>query len=152
MRVDSASIGTSKPRSDDIPTIGVTLSTSDRNTLALAFFLSSLDADEDLPKTTVVIDDPVSSFDDNRSLSTVQALRKLFKRTGQLIILSHKASFLDKIWRRIDHEECLPLSIVHDGTGSNICDWVIGQESNAEQARRRSLLETYAKKQSRKST
>lgn len=145
VHVDNTSIGASKPKSEDTQTVGETLSTSDRNTLALALFLASLDADENLANTTVVIDDPVSSFDDNRSLATVQALRKLSGKAGQMIILSHKASFLDKIWHRIDHEECLPLSIVHQGTGSAICDWTIGLESNAEQAQRHRRLEAYAK-------
>lgn len=143
--VDNTSIGTGKPKSEDGQTVGEALSTSDRNTLALAFFLASLDADENLANTTVVIDDPISSFDDHRSLATVQTLRRLSEKVGQMIILSHKASFLDKIWRKIDHEECLPLSIVYSGTSSAICNWTIGLESNNEQAKRHRRLEAYAK-------
>lgn len=130
VHVDSTPISTRKSKYYVGPSIGETLSTSDRSTLALAFFLSSLDASENLSKTTVVIDDPVSSFDDNRSLATVQALQKLSKRVKQMILLSHKTSFLNKMWRELDHEECLTLSIVRTGTGFDIRTWAIDQGPN----------------------
>ena len=143
--VDNASISSIKPRSDNVPTIGSTLSTSDRNTLALALFLSSLEENENLADATVVIDDPVSSFDDNRSRTTVERLRELAKNVGQLIILSHKKGFLSNIWRGVDKKQCQSLTVVHSGNGSNICDWDISLAFNAVQAQRQRLLETYAK-------
>ena len=145
VRIGNTSIGTSKPKSKNDPTIGSVLSTSDRHALALALFFSSLADDESLADTVVVVDDPMSSFDDNRSLATVQELRKLAAKAGQMIILSHKSTFLTKIWRKVGHEECLPLTIVHSDNGSTILDWNIGEESNAEQAQRQLLLEKYAK-------
>ncbi len=49
-----------------------TLSAGDRNALALAFFFASIELDQpNLANKTVVIDDPVSSLDDHRSLTTV---------------------------------------------------------------------------------
>lgn len=143
--VDNAPISSIEPKSDNVPTIGSTLSTSDRNTLALALFLSSLEGSENLADATVVIDDPVSSFDDNRSAATVERLRELAKNVGQLIILSHKKGFLGKIWRGVDKERCQLLTVVHSGNGSGIDDWDINLAFNADQAQRQRLLDTYAK-------
>lgn len=131
VHVENTSISTSKPKYYVGPSIGEALSASDRSILALAFFLSSLDAGENLSNTTVVIDDPVSSFDDTRSFATVQALQKLSQKVKQMIILSHKTSFLNKMWCGLDPEECLTLSIVHTGTGFDIRTWTMDQESNA---------------------
>jgi wobble nucleotide-excising tRNase len=77
---------------------GNTLSSGDRNTLALAFFFACLDQDPSLAGRVVVIDDPVSSLDDNRSLTTVQEIRRLLPRVAQVIILSHSKSFLCQTW------------------------------------------------------
>lgn len=146
--VGNTPVSTSTTKPEDDPSVGETLSTSDRNTLALALFLSSLDKDENLSDTTVVIDDPVSSFDDSRSLATVQELRKLAPRVGQMIILSHKAAFLGKIWSKLDQRHnCQSLTIVHRANGSDICAWKIDRAFNADQARRQLLLETYVKDQ-----
>ena len=146
--VGNTPVSTSTTKPEDDPSVGETLSTSDRNTLALALFLSSLEKDENLADITVVIDDPVSSFDDNRTMATVQELRKLATRVGQIIILSHKAAFLGKIWRKLDQKQhCQSLTMVHRGNRSDICDWHIGRAFNADQAWRQLLLEAYVKDQ-----
>jgi wobble nucleotide-excising tRNase len=54
------------------PSFRSSLSSGDRNTLALAFFFASLDQDANLASKIVVIDDPISSLDEHRSLTTVQ--------------------------------------------------------------------------------
>ena len=144
VRIDSTPISTNPKQTSD-PTIGSTLSTSDRNTLALALFFASLEKDEDLSDTVVVVDDPVSSFDDNRSLATAQKLRELARKSSQMIVLSHNSEFLLKIRKKIDQKECSLLTIVHSDEGSAICGWDPRQEYNAEQAKRQSLLETYNK-------
>ena len=143
--IDNTPIGTGKPKLPTDPSIGDTLSTGDRNTLALAFFFSSLIKEGNLDNTVVAVDDPVSSLDEHRSLTTVQELRKLSNRVGQLIILSHSKSFLFRILKRIDRSECLFLKMVHAGKGSTIQKWDIDRASNSEQSRQQSLLEKYAK-------
>lgn len=145
VHVGDTSIDAREPKSEDDPTIGSTLSTSERNTLALAIFFSSLAKDENLADTVVVVDDPVSSFDANRYLATIQVLRHLAEKANQMIILSHNSMFLDRIWKRIEREDCLPLTIIRDDEGSVIRDWNVGQESNAEQAEWQRLLENYTK-------
>lgn len=70
------------------------LSEGDKSTIALAFFLSKLDIDPALSDRIIVFDDPLSSFDSNRRMYTVQLIRDLFPRIKQLIILSHNEFFL----------------------------------------------------------
>jgi hypothetical protein len=54
----------------------LTLGVGDRNTLALAFFFSSLTQD----RRTIVIDDPMTSLDEHRSLNTAGVMRALLRR------------------------------------------------------------------------
>jgi wobble nucleotide-excising tRNase len=55
-----------------VPAFRNTLSSGDRNALALAFFFASLDRDPQLAEKIVVIDDPMTSLDEHRSLTTIQ--------------------------------------------------------------------------------
>ena len=125
--------------------IGNTLSTGDRDTLALALFFSSLVKNENLQNAIVVVDDPVSSFDEFRSMATVHELRDLSKTVKQMIILSHNKQFLSQAWKMMDSKECVSLKISHHDTGSAIDKWDINLESNADQTDRHKLLKNYAK-------
>ena len=135
----------SDKRSSNAYHIGNTLSTGDRDTLALALFFSSLVNNENLQNAIVVVDDPVSSFDEFRSLATVHELRNLSKTVKQIIILSHNKQFLSQVWKIMDSKECMSLKISHHDTGSVIDKWDINLESNAEQTGRHELLKNYAK-------
>jgi wobble nucleotide-excising tRNase len=66
-----------------------TLSAGDRNTLALAFFFASMDQDPSLAQKIVVIDDPMTSLDEHRTLRTRQEMRELYSKVEQMIVLSH---------------------------------------------------------------
>ena len=74
-----------------------TLSSGDRNTLALAFFFASLSTDTGLEDAVIVIDDPISSFDDGRSMTTMQEVRRLTKSAKQVVVLSHVKSLLCRL-------------------------------------------------------
>jgi wobble nucleotide-excising tRNase len=87
---------------DGDPSFRNTLSAGDRNTLALAFFFASLEQDPNLASAVIVIDDPISSLDDHRSWSTVQEVRRLSERAGQVIVLSHDKRFLCRLWEAAD--------------------------------------------------
>jgi wobble nucleotide-excising tRNase len=76
------------------PVFGNTLSDGDRRTLALAFFLARLEVDGHVSDQIVVIDDPVSSFDQLRRRATHRELRKLAENAKQLIVLSHDPQFI----------------------------------------------------------
>lgn len=97
--------GESVPRgrgrvADPIPSFRNTLSTGDKTTLALAFFLAKLDHDGGLAEKVVVFDDPLASHDSHRRGKTVEAIKELCGRCLQLIILSHDEYFLRDAERR----------------------------------------------------
>jgi len=73
------------------------LSEGDKSTIALAFFLSKLDIDTGLANKILVFDDPLSSFDSNRRMYTVQIIKELFPNIKQAIILSHNEYFLHEV-------------------------------------------------------
>ena len=129
------------------PSFRNSLSAGDRNTLALALFFSSLDQSLDLDKTVVVIDDPISSLDDHRSLTTIQAVRGLSERAGQAIVLSHNKRFLSDVWNGPDHKECLSLEIAQDGAKSTIRAWDVSKDAVTEHDQRHILLQEYASSQ-----
>jgi wobble nucleotide-excising tRNase len=126
------------------PSFRSTLSAGDRNTLALAFFFASLDKDPHLPTKTVVIDDPITSLDEHRSLATVQELRRLAARAGQVIVLSHDRKFLARIWEGSSASAGrAAINIVRDGQGSTIAAWDVGSEATTEYDRRHTLVREF---------
>ncbi|MCL4686159.1 AAA family ATPase [Myxococcota bacterium] len=125
------------------PSFRNTLSSGDRNTLALAFFFASLDQDPILGRAVVVIDDPITSLDDHRSLTTVQEVRRLAERAGQVIVLSHDKRFLCRIWNGADPTTRLALEIARDGKSSTLRPWDVAQDSVTEHDRRHERLREY---------
>jgi wobble nucleotide-excising tRNase len=122
------------------PSFRNTLSAGDRNTLALAFFFASLDQAPELGQKIIVIDDPISSLDGHRMLTTVQELRRLGQRVSQLIVLSHEKSFLCRINEGLVPAMRTPLKIDRDATGSTLLHWDVSQDSITEHDRRHELL------------
>ena len=85
---------------DAIPHFRNTLSSGDKTTLALAFFLAKLDNDGALHEKVVVFDDPLASHDSHRRGMTVEAVKELTGRCVQLILLSHDEYFLRDVEKR----------------------------------------------------
>jgi len=111
-------------KQDGEPCFKNTLSAGDRNTLALAFFFASLVAIPNLEDTVVVIDDPVSSFDEGRAMTTTQEVRKLAAKTKQTIILSHVKSFLCRLHKHCRPETTVTLELKRDGEcKSSLVPW-----------------------------
>ena len=125
-----------------------TLSAGDRNTLALCLFFSSLDKIADLENIIVVLDDPMSSLDDHRALSTIQAIRDLAERAGQVIVLSHNKRFLCNIWDGSNRKECTAIEIGQNGNRSAIIPWDVTQDAISEHDQRHNLLEEHVASQS----
>jgi wobble nucleotide-excising tRNase len=125
------------------PSFRSTLSAGDRNTLALAFFFASLDQDPGLANKVVVIDDPVSSLDDHRSLTTIQEIRRLAERAGQVIVLSHNKGFLARIWEGTVVGIRGALQVTRDGVGSTLRSWNVDQDCVTEYDRRHAMLREY---------
>ena len=83
------------------PSFSTTLSESDKRTLALAFFIARLEADQALGSTVVVLDDPVSSMDRNRRYQTIRRVAVLATECKQLLVLSHDAYFVRELLDRL---------------------------------------------------
>jgi wobble nucleotide-excising tRNase len=129
-----------------VPSFGSVLSAGDRNALALAFFFASLDREVDPTSKIVVIDDPVSSLDEHRALTTIQVLRRTGQRVSQLIILSHSKTFLCSIYEGIDPTLRIGLKIERDTDGSTLALWDVNRDLVSEHDRRHSLLRSFVDK------
>jgi energy-coupling factor transporter ATP-binding protein EcfA2 len=76
------------------------LSESEKTTLAFAYFLSKIQYEvidnnkASLADTLIVIDDPVSSLDENRLHVTACLIDELFRDAKQLFVLSHNVIFM----------------------------------------------------------
>lgn len=128
---------------DNGPSFRNTLSSGDRNTLALAFFFASLDQDAHLAQKIVVIDDPMTSLDEHRSLTTVQEVRRLLGRVSQVIVLSHSKPFLCALWEGADTTERSAIIVRRDGAGSTLGVWDVRQDCITEHDRRHELVAAY---------
>ena len=125
------------------PSFGSVLSGGDRTTLAFAFFLASLDQRHDLADTIVVIDDPISSMDTDRSLTTAQEIRHLTRRAGQVIVLSHDKRFLCSIWESPVRAESAAFEIARSQEGSTLREWNVTEDSLTQHDRRHRVLQGY---------
>ena len=75
-----------------------TLSHSDKRLLSFAFFVVDIQNTENLENTIVVLDDPMSSFDVDRKITTIKVLRDNLVNSSkqtikQLIVLTHEEKF-----------------------------------------------------------
>lgn len=72
-----------------------TLSEGEKTALAFAYFLSKVTTEVKGPKSAIIIiDDPISSLDDNRLYHTAYMIHDAFKEYKQLFVLSHNLLFL----------------------------------------------------------
>ena len=112
-----------------------TLSAGDRNTLAFAIFLSSLQVRGNSQKQTIVFDDPVSSLDESRTDATIEQIGGLIssgtENVEQIIVLSHRKEFLADVWKFIGINNRIALEVV-GGTESSIRSWDIQAHREGE--------------------
>ena len=125
------------------PSFRNTLSAGDRNALALAFFFASLEQDPQLAQKIVVIDDPMTSLDEHRSLTTVQEMRRLLPRVAQMIVLSHSKPFLCNLWEGADTANRAAIRLVRAAVGSTFAVWDVRQDCITEHDRRHELVTRY---------
>lgn len=75
-----------------------TLSEGEKTALAFAYFMSKVTTEvTNKGQSIIVIDDPISSLDDNRLYSTAFLIHDEFKDFKQLFVLSHNLLFLKYI-------------------------------------------------------
>jgi len=125
------------------PSFRNTLSAGDRNTLALAFFFASLEQDPNLANNIVVIDDPMTSLDEHRTLRTREEILAMGRRVRQIIVLSHSKAFLCHLWEQADRNAVMALRINRAAIGSDITAWDVRNDSISEHDKRHELLRAY---------
>ena len=125
------------------PTFKNTLSAGDRNTLALAFFFASLEQDPRRAQKVVVIDDPMTSLDEHRSLHTRQEIDRLAREVAATIVLSHSKPFLLGVWEQCRQVQKAALELRRDGGGSTIAAWNVNGDLINEHDRRFSRTVAY---------
>lgn len=87
------------------------LSEGEKTALAFAYFLSEIkyeildNPQKDIAKTVIVIDDPISSLDENRLFTTACLIRDFFENSKQLFVLSHNLIFLKFFGNIISHKQ-----------------------------------------------
>jgi wobble nucleotide-excising tRNase len=125
------------------PSFRNTLSAGDRNTLALAFFFTSLHQSPDLADKIVVIDDPMTSLDEHRSLKTIQEMRALYSRVTQMIVFSHSKPFLCALWEGASINTRSATRISRAAVGSELTEWDVRNDSITEHDKRHELICRY---------
>ncbi|MRG56765.1 AAA family ATPase [Phyllobacterium sp. SYP-B3895] len=100
-----------------------TLSAGDRNTLALAFFFASLVNDPDRARRIVVIDDPMTSLDEHRTLHTLQEIDRLAQDVTSVVVLSHSKPFLFGVWDKCQQLRKTALEVRRAGQSSTLLAW-----------------------------
>lgn len=118
------------------PSFRTALSAGDRNTLALAFFFASLEQNPNMANVIAVIDDPMTSLDEHRSLVTVQEIRRLMDRVRQVIVLSHSKPFLIALWKAAPRNNRTAMRIARAAVGSVLELWDVDHDSITEHDRR----------------
>jgi wobble nucleotide-excising tRNase len=141
--INNVAIAVSGETQPGQPSFGTVLSSGDKSALALAFFFASLEADPALGDRIVVIDDPVSSLDDHRTITTVHEIQDLSRRVSQVIVLSHNKPFLCEVWDGADRLNRAALEVARTGQGSTLRAWNVDAASETEHDRRHAMLRSY---------
>ena len=106
--------------SDRLPFI---FSDADRRALAFSIFISKLKkkSEDELKSTIVFLDDPITSFDDNRISQTFIEIKNLMSSCRQLIIAAHHSRFLLDTYEKLKSLPDLNLKFLEmkrDGFGT----------------------------------
>lgn len=123
----------------DRPSFRNTLSSGDRSTLALAFFLAQLEQDANRATKVIVFDDPFTSMDSFRRNHTVHQIYRCGEACAQVVVLSHEAAFLKLLWDRVPAADRKTLQLARVGEeNTTIAEWDI---EKAVQARYRADID-----------
>ncbi len=82
-------------------------SESDRRALALAVFWAKIKLKDNDKKenTVVVLDDPVTSFDDNRIINSINLFKNSLDNLSQIIVLTHYPHFIKNFCERVQEAQ-----------------------------------------------
>lgn len=101
------------------PTVKFTLSEGDKSAVALCFFLARLDILGYNDKI-IVFDDPLSSFDYGRKLTTINTLAKIAVNCKQFFLLTHDLYFAKDFSDKLEFKGVTNVKIENNGTTSLI--------------------------------
>jgi len=127
------------------PSFRTLLSSGDRNALALAFFLASIELDPGKATKVVVFDDPMTSLDEHRTLSTVKEVLGLRSVVKQVIVMSHSKPFLLSVWddtRKNDPRSAMKVERDVNDT-STLSAWDVTREAVTAHDKRAELVQSY---------
>jgi len=127
------------------PSFKTTLSSGDRNALALAFFFASIEMNANKGNIVAIIDDPMTSLDDHRSLTTIQQINELVINVDQVIVLSHSKPFLCKLYGSADKSLSSAIKISRLGSSSTLSEWDVNQDSITEHDRNFVMVSDFIK-------
>lgn len=114
---------------DRQPCFKNTLSSGDRSTLALAFFITKLEQDPDIERKIVVLDDPFTSLDRFRRNCTRDIILKLARKAEQIIVFSHDPLFLKIVYDQLPSGNVKTLQLSKIGKSAIITEWDIEEET-----------------------
>jgi wobble nucleotide-excising tRNase len=81
-------------RNKDPQTRGTLLSEGEKTAIAFVYFINKLkEQDNEIQKTIIVVDDPVSSFDSNNLFSSYSYLKLNSNNAKQLFVLTHNFNY-----------------------------------------------------------
>jgi len=89
-------------------------SDSDRRALALSIFWSKLSTakNSEITSKIIVLDDPVTSFDDNRIMKNNDIVWNFKDKANQVILLTHYPSFIKEFYKRCNpNDRCTFMKI-----------------------------------------
>lgn len=85
-------------------------SESDKRALALSLFWARMDflSQDENQRAIIVLDDPVTSFDDNRIIKSINRIKETLQSVSQIIILTHYSHFIRNYLERGMNDEITP--------------------------------------------
>ena len=125
------------------PSFKTTLSSGDRNALALAFFFASIEMNPSREDLIVIIDDPMTSLDDHRTLTTIQQIKELVPLVEQVVVLSHSKPFLCNLWNGAQNISLSTMKITRSGSSSTLSNWDVRADSITEHDRNYLLVNDF---------
>lgn len=125
------------------PSFKTALSTSDRNTLALAVFLASVEMDPQRQTATVLIDDPINSLDEHRQHSTLTEIRRLANEVPQVLVMSHSRPLACQLWETKGQIGKAAIELARAGAGSILRLWDVSAHGVTEHDKRHAKLREY---------
>lgn len=128
---------------DGTPSFKNTLSEGDRNSLAFAFFVATVERLPNIPQASIVLDDPVSSLDRHRRRVVAETIRDLAGKCRQVIVLTHDDAFLKDLYHMFGKGAGFLEVLSDHAAGSRLRHFDIEQALKSDHRKRVEALRRY---------